>query len=304
MKLYVVKDWKKHFEVRDSKRVSGPLSWVAIPTKTDGFGFSRISLEKDPCDLLAAWYLMLGIAAKQEANDRGKLQRDGIPLTAEDLAIITRFPVKAFTRALEFFASPKQAWLECVALDGPCVDHARAIDGPSVDASGPSSVPTGQYRTVQDITNSSAKLSECDIEQIWQHYPKKTGKKVAWPELKAAVKQHGFARILDRTRAYEEAVARWPAEDRCFVPDPIRWYKRGCFDDDPAAWVREKPGQFYKPHATPAAIPEPAGWRDFARNEYADPVFLDPTSPRYAETWQDLDRETQSLISNAITQQS
>lgn len=57
----------------------------------------------------------------------------------------------------------------------------------------------------------------------------------------------------------------------------------------------------YKPHVpAKAEVAEPHGWRDFARREYQDPVFLDPTSPRYAETWQDLDRETQSLISTAM----
>jgi hypothetical protein len=63
MKLYKIKDWSKHYEVSDSKKVEGPLQWVAVRTKTDGFGYLRITQEKTRTDLLAAWYLMLSIAA-------------------------------------------------------------------------------------------------------------------------------------------------------------------------------------------------------------------------------------------------
>ena len=65
MKLYRINKWAEFYEVSDSRKVDGPLSWVAVRTKTDGLGFLRITQEKSRTDLLAAWYLMLGIAAKQ-----------------------------------------------------------------------------------------------------------------------------------------------------------------------------------------------------------------------------------------------
>ena len=88
------------------------------------------------------------------------------------------------------------------------------------------------------IIPAAAGARDAELERIWQHYPKKTGKQAALPEIRKAIKEHGVERIEERTRAYAEAVARWSADDRKFIPDPVRWFKRGNFDDDPAAWER------------------------------------------------------------------
>lgn len=143
MKIYSIAGWAKHFEVYDAKRVDGPLKWVAVPTKTDGFGFSRIRKERDRCELLAAWYLLLGVAAKQPKADRGKLARDGVPLTPEDLELMTGFPARVFSRALEFYSQPAQGWLvaEDLPIDATSMQHPSApIDPTGQDR-------TGHYRT-------------------------------------------------------------------------------------------------------------------------------------------------------------
>src|SRR5574343_691036 len=111
MTLYKIANWEKFYEVSDSKKVDGPLQWVAVRTKTDGLGFLRITLEPDRTDLLAAWYLLLGLAAKQPKGERGKLSRDGVPLTPDDMELLTRFPAKLFVKALAFFSDAKQGRL-------------------------------------------------------------------------------------------------------------------------------------------------------------------------------------------------
>ena len=35
------------------------------------------------------------------------------------------------------------------------------------------------------------------------------------------------------------AVSRWPEDERKYVPDPVRWFKRGNYDDDPETWQRK-----------------------------------------------------------------
>lgn len=82
---------------------------------------------------------------------------------------------------------------------------------------------------------------ESQFEAVWSAFPKKTGKKEARPQIVAAIKAKGFEPLLERVQAYAAAVARWPEADRCFVPDPVRWFKRGHYDDDPAAWERKAP---------------------------------------------------------------
>lgn len=153
MTLYSIAGWEKHFEIYDAKRIDGPLKWVAVPTKTDGFGFSRIRMERDACQLLAAWYLMLGIAAKQDKANRGKLQRDGQPLTADDLELMTGFPAKVFSRAFDFFSKHKHGWLlaQEVPIDATSSAHRLPVDVASC-------APTGQDRTGQDKTEQNRTL--------------------------------------------------------------------------------------------------------------------------------------------------
>lgn len=92
------------------------------------------------------------------------------------------------------------------------------------------------------------------LERIWGRYPKKTGKQAALPEIAKAIKAHGVEYIEVKTRAYAEAVAKWSPEDRKFIPDPVRWFKRGNYEDDPTAWERNAtPGnRYHQPAATAA----------------------------------------------------
>lgn len=112
MKLYRIRDWSKNFELRDTTRVDGPLKWIPIPTKTDGLGFGRVRQHKRATDILAAWYLMLGVAAKQAREHRGTLAREGIPLSAEDLGLMTGFDADIFTVALSVLSQPNIGWLD------------------------------------------------------------------------------------------------------------------------------------------------------------------------------------------------
>lgn len=79
-------------------------------------------------------------------------------------------------------------------------------------------------------------------EAIYQAYPRKEAKQSA---IKAILKalDHGdvterAAYMLSKTRAYADAVAKWPADERQYVPHPATWFNRGSFDDDPSAWAR------------------------------------------------------------------
>lgn len=145
MTLYRIKDWDRHYEVSDSKKVAGPLSWVAVRTKQDGFGFRRMASERDRCELFSAWILMVEIAARQRREERGKLMRDGRPLDAKSLATMTGFPESIFVKAFLFFSDAEQGWLVTETL--PESDPVRMAP----DCFGASG-STGQDRTGQDRT--------------------------------------------------------------------------------------------------------------------------------------------------------
>ena len=147
--LYKIANWHALFEPSESRRSSSPLKWIPVPTKTDGFGCGLLRQEKNNAELLAAWYLMLGIAAKQPIELRGTLMRDGQPLTAEDLELMTGFSSKIFSAAFAFFAQPRQGWLvKC----NPQADGTKMFSVEHKCSALNINVPTLQDRRGEDRT--------------------------------------------------------------------------------------------------------------------------------------------------------
>lgn len=134
---------------------------------------------------------MLGVAARQGRENRGKLMRDGLPLDADDLAIITGFPAQVFAKAFVFFSGPKQNWLDC--SDYP--DSSEPVRT-NPDEAGKIGC-TGQDRTGQDFSHTKesdwlAKLKRSyhgiNIEEqlrLAHAHCRKSGRKLerAWFEL-------------------------------------------------------------------------------------------------------------------------
>jgi hypothetical protein len=145
--LYKIANWHALYEVRESHRTSGPMKWIPVVTKTDGLGFGLLRQNKNAVKLLAAWYLLLGIAAKQDKESRGFIARDGVALTADDLELMTGFPVEIFTLAFEFFTQSKQGWL----VTASCAESAQ-LARLSCEKAPTGQDSTGQNRTGQDKT--------------------------------------------------------------------------------------------------------------------------------------------------------
>jgi hypothetical protein len=84
--------------------------------------------------------------------------------------------------------------------------------------------------------NCSTELNESDrqADEVWKFYPRKQGKKTALTKIKAAIKRHGYEKILEATEAYGKAREN---EDPCFTPMPHTWFNQERFLDDPSTWV-------------------------------------------------------------------
>jgi hypothetical protein len=80
-----------------------------------------------------------------------------------------------------------------------------------------------------------------DVLAIYSAYPKHVAKGDALKAIRSVIASGRTpGELLERTEAYAAAVARWPEEERSrFVPHPATWFRRGSFDDDPAAWERK-----------------------------------------------------------------
>ena len=275
MKLYRIADWDKHYEMRDTKRIDGPLKWIPVTTKTDGFGFGMIRMQKNAPELLAAWYLMLGIAAKQAREDRGKLMRDGNPLTACDLALMTGFPERIFDAAFSFFSNPRQGWL--VAEDLPKMPQPAAKVCSDAASCGEFGVQdrTGQEKTEQNKTgedrpdasgprNDSQWLDSLAGNPAYKHVAVKT--------------EH--AKMLVWCSAHNRKPTR-----RRFVS----WLNR-C----------EVPLNFPTGAQKPAnSIPEPEGWRNWINENAPNSVYA-RGGTHEGERWERLDASTQRWIAGKI----
>lgn len=109
--LYFIKEWSDKFETAETRKLEN-LKWSPSPNKLDGLGYRRMVQQRDRCDLFAAWNLMRAIASKTMPKERrGQLERDGQPLSADDMALMSGFPATVFERAIAFFSSPEMQWL-------------------------------------------------------------------------------------------------------------------------------------------------------------------------------------------------
>lgn len=139
---YRVKDWGKHFENSETKKIKR-LKWVPIPVKQDGDGYTAmldapafaleagIPLEQAEVAVashFAAWTVLLQVAAKCEP--RGTLVRDGgIPHDPRSLSRITRISPGIFRGA--FPRLVKVGWLEEIG-QAPEIS-ASAPENPVID---------------------------------------------------------------------------------------------------------------------------------------------------------------------------
>ena len=106
-----IRDWNQHFETAESRKRTGALSWVSMPTKLDGRRFRRLSQRPNAHEIMGAFLLIVEVAAR--CPERGVLVDDrGDPIGAQDLSDMTGFPVEGFEIAIEVLSDPKINWLE------------------------------------------------------------------------------------------------------------------------------------------------------------------------------------------------
>lgn len=110
--------WATDHEVRPSRRTWESLDRISLPTHQDSLAYRCLAAQPDAAALLAAWTLLVQIAARLPRPLRGCLVTvDGYAYTAEDLALMTGFPEPFFLRALDFFQNPEVGWLAPVSAD-------------------------------------------------------------------------------------------------------------------------------------------------------------------------------------------
>lgn len=106
-----IKDWNKHFETAQSRKVQGPLPWFRVQTKHDGKGYKKLMRFENGTALYGSWILIAAIAAK--APVRGYLIDSDGPLTADDISLKTDAPTDLITQALAVLID-NIGWIEAI----------------------------------------------------------------------------------------------------------------------------------------------------------------------------------------------
>jgi hypothetical protein len=115
VKTYRIKDWQKHYE-NNKSREREVCSWCPVPNKQDGLGYGRLLQEKDGAALYGAFLAVVLVASKQGRPRDGYLtgtgRADDGPLSAEDLAIMTKVQEPIIRRMLETVSCANIGWIE------------------------------------------------------------------------------------------------------------------------------------------------------------------------------------------------
>ena len=146
-----IANWEDGFEIAQSRRRAGRLSWVAMPTRHDSRGYRKLIRSDGGVQHFAAWVAMVQVAARCEV--RGVLADDrGVPLSTSDLEAMTDIPSSVFDDAIPVLCSI--GWLLC-----PDSEDARSTLGDGSEH-GMSTVHnnTVQNNTKQDNTVDSSKI--------------------------------------------------------------------------------------------------------------------------------------------------
>jgi hypothetical protein len=78
---------------------------------------------------------------------------------------------------------------------------------------------------------------------IYEGYPRKIGRDAALRAIQRRLDQGLTVEALrEAVQRYAAATARWPADERQFIPHPATWFNRGSFADDPQEWQRAETG--------------------------------------------------------------
>ena len=95
-----------------------------------------------------------------------------------------------------------------------------------------------QRREEKSNTPTVPKGDDAALLAIYEAYPRKTGRNAALRAIAKSAQQRSPLELLEAVRAYADATAQWPDEDRQYIPHPATWFNQGRYLDDRATWAR------------------------------------------------------------------
>jgi len=97
--IYSIPDWDATFETAASRKLKR-LTWIAMNVLFDTDQYAELTSHPHGAAHLGCWTALIMAAAKGAKRDGTLLRANGMPHTAESLALITRLPVESIREAL------------------------------------------------------------------------------------------------------------------------------------------------------------------------------------------------------------
>lgn len=119
--------------------------------------------------------------------------------------------------------------------------YRDSIKENALSQSCPTNVPLSD--SVSDsvsVSNKRKKVKKLEVETLYQHYPKKVGKRAALVAITKALERIA-GRVEDPVKWMDERVAlfaRSPVGQGSFCPHPSTWFNQDRFDDDVGEWQK------------------------------------------------------------------
>ena len=153
--LYSIVDFDFHF-TKNRNRELAEMSWISLPLKFDGDGYTELVDHPDGAAHYACWVTLAQLAGR--CQPRGTLLRDtGQPHNSESLARITRLPAEMFDSAIVRLLSI--GWLESEEVADKEVAATAHQSAPPVPAT------AHQSATIHNITIHNNTKTKTKTEQ-------------------------------------------------------------------------------------------------------------------------------------------
>lgn len=288
MTLYKIADWQKHFETHDTRKLAS-LRWVPLPNKHDGLTFRHLGASKNAAELYAAWVLIVQVASKSDREHRGELVRNGRPMTAADLSIVTGFPAGVFERAFAYFTQNSVGWMvaEDYQTDLPLL-AAEAGNETGEAGFAPANLPLngrkeGKKERSRTASPTQLPFSSEAFGKAWATFEQHRR------EIRKPITATAGAMALNQLAAMGEARAIRAIEHT------IAKGWQGIREPDGTDAARHAQSSTRRPD-----LPEPDGWRAWVNDHSPDAVYARGNEDE-GKQWGELERVVQDYITKQLS---
>lgn len=236
-----IANWNANFENAKSRKVNHK-SYGQYVLK-QGRGYCRLMLEKDGPAIYGTFIALASIVQSKPSETReGYLtstgDKSGYPYSFEDMAAVTRIPIKMIKRAITVLVGNSVHWL--------IGDTMRIPQGYHEDTT-----VSEQYACIVLYCTESTESSKRpkrpavkdpfpdDFKLFWKAYPKKQAKQDALKAWKQTEKiRPAVQTIVDKLNLLK-ATWNWKKEKGQYVPKPATWLRSGCWDDEVEVEIKQ-----------------------------------------------------------------